>query len=1097
MYEASRGRRACAVDGCNNAARSTTKGIKLCRLHAVKEEKTATVKKTQAPTVTPPEPEARSEPGPPVAVDSPGSGTPRKTSKEASGRLASYLRPRMAGESHTASLLGACPEGMSLGNLEQELRKAAKDYLSRLPAGYPENIRSILQGLAAEEQASPDPVLSLAKGTQDVPEARGAPLPLPAPERPTLLRPSPPDTGPSDLPPALRADPSAFFRPRTPFGVEAPRLPFGGTGAPFPRALAQALRPSRAGAFTEPEPRTTDEATKALQSIAKAVNQRDEAAGHEKGKLAAIGKTEERLAFLLRGCDSLTVSVCACTVGKELFHALKTAGSQGRPQMRALQFPVNISNRIAYGFASLSIGGRDVKSLPEHCLSVADFPLTSEEDFDNFVHPADNKLERKPRHPTTLTAWFRSALRMAWAFACVFGAEHYATLEAAATKLLHLGESATYAWPLPWLMGVWEELWARMIEEVRQIDRELRRLMGEDAPNFERVRFFATSPDERGDPWLRLPRTFDLDSPDEFFQTDVLPRQERALTRSCWQQALKSQGLSTSGPAAGGRAGGEEAEACSPPGPEPPVKAGKDESARVSRGGSDSAPPNPPKLLGPSLTTKEASRALDHRPKSRETGAFLCWDHISHRGCSQGEKCPHAHPSNSQIPTWSSLDWSVQLQLLRRQGLKTRPKVKSPDAAMAALRKEVAKKQEENVAEGLKLGDTPANAPAPATAKAKAEPKPKGRKPRTGGKAGASDLCPNVLSERGAGVPEEFAAFAPTEAEEAIKEWAEGPDYAWYEDCSPAPKRTVEADVVAKARVRPGAAEREQLLSEVQKVPGPERWPSLLATFVRGYLTQHLESNPSVSLGNDEVRLALEKAAAEGGPELATQAEAELELLEPIKAGEGRASFTEPVPEQGRLVSQFLWEGHSWPVYDFGDKLPIDPEVRDAVRQAPPNSSEEARQCLLLHCVAAVLARRQGVVPSPEAVKRAAQAVRKELLGRAVASDTALGPLPGEISRAEADLRIYAHDLRHWSHDKDYRCLAAYPLELFRPYRLLFLRVDPRGRVTAEEVGLVQARRRAALCSLFFPRRSSPCGSRLRGPWTAPFVPSLWARVTG
>ena len=92
---------------------------------------------------------------------------------------------------------------------------------------------------------------------------------------------------------------------------------------------------------------------------------------------------------------------------------------------------------------------------------------------------------------------------MSWAFACVFGAEHYATLEGAATKLLQLGESATFAWPLPWLMGVWEELWARMIEEMRQIDRELRRLMGEESPNFERVRFFAASPDERGDPWLR------------------------------------------------------------------------------------------------------------------------------------------------------------------------------------------------------------------------------------------------------------------------------------------------------------------------------------------------------------------------------------------------------------------------------------------------------------------------------------------------------------------------------------------------------------------------------------------------------------------
>ena len=87
----------------------------------------------------------------------------------------------------------------------------------------------------------------------------------------------------------------------------------------------------RAGAVTDPEPGTTDDATKALQVIGKAVLSKDEAAGYEKGKLTSIGKVEERPACLMRGCDALTVSVCPSTVGKELFHALKKAGTQGRP----------------------------------------------------------------------------------------------------------------------------------------------------------------------------------------------------------------------------------------------------------------------------------------------------------------------------------------------------------------------------------------------------------------------------------------------------------------------------------------------------------------------------------------------------------------------------------------------------------------------------------------------------------------------------------------------------------------------------------------------------------------------------------------------
>lgn len=58
-----------------------------------------------------------------------------------------------------------------------------------------------------------------------------------------------------------------------------------------------------------------------------------------KGKLASIGKTEERLIFLVRGCDALTVPLGKATVGKELFHSLRATSTQGRPQLRVMQFP--------------------------------------------------------------------------------------------------------------------------------------------------------------------------------------------------------------------------------------------------------------------------------------------------------------------------------------------------------------------------------------------------------------------------------------------------------------------------------------------------------------------------------------------------------------------------------------------------------------------------------------------------------------------------------------------------------------------------------------------------------------------------------------
>ena len=62
-----------------------------------------------------------------------------------------------------------------------------------------------------------------------------------------------------------------------------------------------------------------------------------------------------------------------------------------------------------------------------------------------------------------------------------------------------------------------------------------------------------------------------------------------------------------------------------------------------------------PKLLGPALTGKEGARALDHRPKDKKTGKFLCWDNITHRGC-KASACVHYH---GPAPKWESMDWSV------------------------------------------------------------------------------------------------------------------------------------------------------------------------------------------------------------------------------------------------------------------------------------------------------------------------------------------------------------------------------------------------------------------------------------------------------
>lgn len=99
--------------------------------------------------------------------------------------------------------------------------------------------------------------------------------------------------------------------------------------------FAAAARPRHAGAYTDAEPAALDETAKALQAIAKAVTSKDEAAAHEKGKVSSIGKTEERIVYLVRGCDALTVPVGTATVGKELFHALRATATLAKKMINA------------------------------------------------------------------------------------------------------------------------------------------------------------------------------------------------------------------------------------------------------------------------------------------------------------------------------------------------------------------------------------------------------------------------------------------------------------------------------------------------------------------------------------------------------------------------------------------------------------------------------------------------------------------------------------------------------------------------------------------------------------------------------------------
>ena len=200
----------------------------------------------------------------------------------------------------------------------------------------------------------------------------------------------------------------------------------------------------------------------------------------------------------------------------------------------------------------------------------------------------------------------------------------------------------------------WEKLWARFCAELRELDADLVRLLGGARnPTFEQIRFYCTTPDEHGVPWLRLPSTFDLDSPDEYFQTVLIPRKERGLNCALWsltrQPTAKRPAPVAKPKARPKKSGGEE-------GP-PASEEGPDTQERIGAF----------KLMGSRLTRDEAVRAQEHRPLDHQKKP-ICWDAISHAGCTR-PNCSFSHPPKP--PRSDALDYAVRLQLLRRGGLRS------------------------------------------------------------------------------------------------------------------------------------------------------------------------------------------------------------------------------------------------------------------------------------------------------------------------------------------------------------------------------------------------------------------------------------------
>ena len=189
------------------------------------------------------------------------------------------------------------------------------------------------------------------------------------------------------------------------------------------------------------------------------------------------------------------------------------------------------------------------------------------------------------------------------------------------------------------MFGIRAALWKRWCEDLKQIDRKVPRELREEAPSYDRIRFFLTAPGADGTAWLRLPHTFDAEDHEVYVRHNVMGRQTRALNRACWGATLRKP-LATAEP----RKAGAEL----PPAADGSTAARAKEALRNTKVASsvapslDTTPPSGRPFTGPALTQEGRARAMAHAPKTHDGSRVSCRDDAgTHRGCPQ-QDCKNA-----------------------------------------------------------------------------------------------------------------------------------------------------------------------------------------------------------------------------------------------------------------------------------------------------------------------------------------------------------------------------------------------------------------------------------------------------------------------
>ena len=904
-----------------------------------------------------------------------------------------YAMGRDEGVREDQVRLKMCQEHlMSTGELLAELIKEGEEEQSRGQRGLTRFLncwrRAIEQETKGRSQRS-DSDWSVVMGKAETPLTSPEQVSYP-PVPASLKRPEAVEKPPTQKSPTVKVE-------GTPGGsstsAQSPSMPGG-----EPREV----RVAPPGLYKNDRKAGTGETAEPMENIARAIQsqtaelatlvrrQAEGGGAQPAGTIRGLNRQSEELVFLMRACGQYSVQVGAGEHGQALANSLLAAQVGASTKLRAAGFRQRMTTRLAVGLAGPYWGSNE-----KHALSASDFLSFTDAELDQFA--SENKVakgasDQRPPPPSRFDEWVARVRRQTDVWCLVCG-EEWRTVRTSAVDLLSQWHLAyPHRWPLHIIMDLWEELSWRLMEDFKEILRKLKKEVGRETMTLNELRFHALLPGPDGQAWLQMPSTFDLERPDSWFQTEVIPRierkQERLLWNLTWQNGARRE---------------------RPQGQSPPTA-----------GGGDTDKPTLKSLWGPKLTSEEVNRAKDRAPLDKH-GNLLCWGNLCHVGCTT-TNCQRSH--DGLRGTFESLDPCVQMQMLKRGGLK-RMKIETKDSVnhkIKDIRQRVEKDRQDKIQDGKNRGGR-------AGEKEAADPH------EEGAKAGGSRK-----SVRFWDVPQEFKVDYTSQ--EDMKDLVAGPNLKWENDAyQPAVQHGGRGGESAPQ-------EAGRLVQEAENLGKSETLKRLegASDDLYAWAAARVARDPAV-----DSNTLLSEMATYGLGEVAKEAADLLEQQPDLKAGSARMCigdmrWADGCPGQGTMTL----DGEAWEVWDFKEEIWMTDELASLLKV--PEPVIEKRQCVTLAVAAGIVWAEKGQKPEAQEVQRRAQDYRLEQTRLAVEAAQTLGDPDEVVTAVEHEMRVYVHDLTTAHHEKDFRSLAVFPINDLQDVKVVVLRTDYRGGVIVESV---------------------------------------------